>query len=244
MEHTVEEVRALFEAWAEENGYEVLRIEPDYNDGFTAAAWHGYQAAYAKRIEWAQSEVTDEVVQRAEQAFWPAYSECTRVHGARKNAHAAGMRAALLAVWPKPPAMQDDWRIGFFERWREAAHEKGYAGVAEAITAAPTAFLHGTAPAFDQPAAHLARVGEPIYFCYDNGHWDLATKDWYDSWPAEKSKKLYAASPINLAAVHEVIKSHINEAKNLRHDPELQNYLYEQANKLEAVLQENIHDRA
>jgi hypothetical protein len=37
------------------------------------------------------------------------------------------------------PVAQADWRIGFFERWREAAHEKGYAGIAEAITAAPTA---------------------------------------------------------------------------------------------------------
>lgn len=46
------------------------------------------------------------------------------------------------------------------------------------------------------------------------------------------------APPINLAAVREVIESHINEAKKLRHDPESQDYLYEQADKLEAALPE------
>lgn len=48
----------------------------------------------------------------------------------------------------------------------------------------------------------------------------------------------HPAPPIDLAAVREVIESHINEAKNLRHDPELQDYLYEQADKLTAALQE------
>jgi hypothetical protein len=55
-----------------------------------------------------------------------------------------------------------------------------------------------------------------------------------DCWEA----MLAAAPPINLAAIREVIESHINEAKNLRHDPESQDYLYEQADKLTAALPE------
>ena len=43
----------------------------------------------------------------------------------------------------------------------------------------------------------------------------------------------------HIAVVREVIESHINEAKKLRHDPETQDYLYEQADKLEAALPES-----
>lgn len=46
------------------------------------------------------------------------------------------------------------------------------------------------------------------------------------------------AQSVDVAKVREVIESHINEAKKLRHDPESQDYLYEQADKLEAALQE------
>jgi hypothetical protein len=43
-----------------------------------------------------------------------------------------GIEAALAAQW-------QDWRIGMFERWREAAKEKGYTGICEAIEHAPPA---------------------------------------------------------------------------------------------------------
>ena len=46
------------------------------------------------------------------------------------------------------------------------------------------------------------------------------------------------AQPVDIEAIREVIESHINEAKKLRHDPESQDYLYEQADKLEAALPE------
>lgn len=35
--------------------------------------------------------------------------------------------------------VEPDWRIAMFDRWRAAAQEKGYAGIAEAVDAAPTA---------------------------------------------------------------------------------------------------------
>lgn len=44
------------------------------------------------------------------------------------------------------------------------------------------------------------------------------------------------ATSIDIAAVRKVIESHINEAKKLRHDPESQDYLHEQADKLEAAI--------
>lgn len=44
------------------------------------------------------------------------------------------------------------------------------------------------------------------------------------------------AQSVDIEAIREVIESHINEAKNLRHDPESQDYLYEQADKLEAAI--------
>jgi len=46
------------------------------------------------------------------------------------------------------------------------------------------------------------------------------------------------AQLVDIEAIREVIESHINEAKKLRHDPESQDYLYEQASKLAAALQE------
>lgn len=46
------------------------------------------------------------------------------------------------------------------------------------------------------------------------------------------------AQSVDIEAIREVIESHINEAKKLRHDPESQDYLYEQADKLTAALQE------
>ena len=46
------------------------------------------------------------------------------------------------------------------------------------------------------------------------------------------------AQLVDIKAIREVIESHINEAKKLRHDPESQDYLYEQADKLEAALPE------
>lgn len=44
------------------------------------------------------------------------------------------------------------------------------------------------------------------------------------------------AQSVDVEAIREVIESHINEAKNLRHDHELHDYLYEQADKLEAAI--------
>ena len=41
----------------------------------------------------------------------------------------------------------------------------------------------------------------PVYWIYDMGHWYLATKDAYDSWPTEKSKKLYAHPPAQAVPV-------------------------------------------
>lgn len=55
---------------------------------------------------------------------------------------AAIVAAALCGKSVHPPAQaaQDaDWRIGMFDRWNEAAKEKGYAGICEAINATPTA---------------------------------------------------------------------------------------------------------
>lgn len=60
----------------------------------------------------------------------------------------------------------------------------------------------------------------------------------------EEGKRVIAArltqpaQLVDIEAIREVIESHINEAKKLRHDPESQDYLYEQADKLEAALQE------
>lgn len=61
----------------------------------------------------------------------------------------------LYAHPPAQAAQVEDWRAGMFERWREAAQEKGYAGIAEAITAAPAAepMARGEAVAFKHPAA-------------------------------------------------------------------------------------------
>lgn len=44
------------------------------------------------------------------------------------------------------------------------------------------------------------------------------------------------AQSVDIEAIREVIESHINEAKKLRHDPESQDYLYEQADKLTAAV--------
>lgn len=44
------------------------------------------------------------------------------------------------------------------------------------------------------------------------------------------------AQAVDVGAIREVIASHIEEAKKLRHDPESQDYLYEQADKLTAAL--------
>ncbi|KZC17058.1 hypothetical protein RHOFW510R12_01310 [Rhodanobacter sp. FW510-R12] len=47
-----------------------------------------------------------------------------------------------VPLFAHPPAqaaqVEPDWRIAMFDRWRAAAQEKGYAGIAEAVTAAPT----------------------------------------------------------------------------------------------------------
>lgn len=104
MKYTAEKVRALFEAWAEENGYDVLRIEPDYNDGFTAAAWHGYQTAYAERAQSCEKckgrgEVFNDVHVRM--------MTCPHCHGARKVASAepvaqrdaCGEREETWEIW-------------------------------------------------------------------------------------------------------------------------------------------------
>jgi hypothetical protein len=47
---------------------------------------------------------------------------------------------------------------------------------------------------------------------------------------------LYAAPPIDIAAVREVIANHRSEAAKLSHDPESRDYLCEQADKLEAAI--------
>lgn len=42
------------------------------------------------------------------------------------------------AEFKKNIVKEEDWRIGFFERWRDEAKLKGYAGIADAVNAAPT----------------------------------------------------------------------------------------------------------
>lgn len=61
---------------------------------------------------------------------------------ATKDAYDSWPTEKSKKLYDRPPAQAaqaEDWRIGMFERWRKAAQEKGYAGIAEAITAAPTA---------------------------------------------------------------------------------------------------------
>lgn len=44
------------------------------------------------------------------------------------------------------------------------------------------------------------------------------------------------AQAVDVGAIREVIASHVEEVKMLRHDPESQNYLHEMADKLTAAL--------
>lgn len=45
----------------------------------------------------------------------------------------------LLGIAAALAAQGQDWRIGMFDRWNEAAQEKGYAGICEAINSVPAA---------------------------------------------------------------------------------------------------------
>ena len=45
-----------------------------------------------------------------------------------------------------------------------------------------------------------------------------------------------SAQAVDVGAIREVIESHVDEAKKLRHDPESQDYLHEQADKLTRAL--------
>lgn len=189
MKYTAEEVRAQFEAWLiREHEYapeDLIWQEKRncYADYATHLAWNAYRDAYADLLERIKADESAAPV-----GFVMEATATRHKFGLLTQDLPPG--AELFTHPPAQAAQTDDWRIGFFERWREAAREKGYVGIAEAITAAPTATLRVTTP----------------------------------------------APPINLAAVREVIASHINEAKNLRHDPELQDYLYAQADKLEAAI--------
>lgn len=83
--------------------------------------------------------------------------------------------------------------------------------------------------------AHLAGMGEPVATsCADHvkGETGYCTFSAKVPW----GTRLFAAPSIDLAAVRDVIASHIEEAKKLRHDPESQDYLYEQASKLEVAI--------
>lgn len=60
-----------------------------------------------------------------------------------------------------------------------------------------------------------------------------------EAWEVIDAHLTQPAQLVDIEAIREVIESHINEAKKLRHDPESQDYLYEQADKLEAALPEN-----
>jgi hypothetical protein len=177
--------------------------------------------AYADSLERAQGGVTDGVVDVAHDTIFGHPSFDIGENGFLGK---PAVRAGLLAVWPNPPAQaaqSEDWRIAFFERWHEAAQGKGYVGIAAAITAVPAAEVVA------QGEASLGR-------CKACGRATRAVCDGLDG----NGLGCTNAPPIDLAAVREVIESHINEAKKLRHDPESQDYLYEQADKLEAVLQE------
>jgi hypothetical protein len=57
-----------------------------------------YNAALRTRTP-APAVIDDAMVQRAEEAFWPAYLEAKRTHG--KQCHATGMRAAIAALAPE-----------------------------------------------------------------------------------------------------------------------------------------------
>lgn len=71
--------------------------------------------------------------------------------------------------------------------------------------------------------------------CLDNGYPEAALKhkrmaDTIDAHLAQQ------AQAVDVETIREVIASHIDEAKKLNHDPESQDYLYEQADKLERAL--------
>src|SRR6185312_14173910 len=86
-----------------------------------------------------------------------AYAERIKAdEGANDRIDFKGMWNAMSdRAYAHPPAQaaqSEDWRIAFFERWHEAAQEKGYVGIAAAITAVP--------------AAEVVAQGEAVPFFY------------------------------------------------------------------------------
>ena len=60
-------------------------------------------------------------------------------------------------------------------------------------------------------------------------------KERYEAGAALDAHLTQPAQALDVGAIREVIASHIEEAKKLRHDPESQDYLYEQTDKLTAA---------
>jgi hypothetical protein len=99
---------------------------------------------------------------------------------------------------PAEPARVDipDWRAAMFDRWREAAQEKGYAGIAEAINAVS----HAKQPAQEQPGwkmpddlKPLADEMEACWICASIGEGEI-TLETINSWSGRLAAML-AASP-------------------------------------------------
>lgn len=108
--------------------------------------------AYAERIEADERAVAIWQYRRTSDTQWLDCDELdadawkqTGLHEVRKLfTHPPAQAAQSVDVGKvreviAEPVAQDDWRIGFFEGLARAAREKGYAGIAEAIYAAPTA---------------------------------------------------------------------------------------------------------
>jgi len=107
---------------------------------------------------------------------------------------------------PAQAAQVEDWRVGMFERWREAAQEKGYAGIAEAITAAPTSepVAQGEAGKVWPSKYHNKRLEAIISAA--NGY-DYETRSIASAWLAERLAAQPRAVPDELKELADEVEA-------------------------------------
>lgn len=223
-EHSVEEVWERFEAWLiREHEYapeDLIWQEKRncYADYATNLAWNAYRDAYAERIKADEGAVP--TFSRSDVSKWrdDAFENAAQIvdryakHFPEVTGAADGIRA--LIAHPPAQAAQVD---AFADRLRQSIMRDTFQPTAEPVAKAwlcdnghSENLMVTLSPRVRDACAALGGTITPLY--------------------------THPAPPINLVAVREVIASHINEAKKLRHDPETQDYLYAQADKLETAI--------